>query len=170
MTVCPAEGKAHQGNKRELVHLERGKAQERKLRRVEEEKTVHPTKEKTQQEEWKRSLWETLRKRAEWYCGLTVPQDAELWELEWHGQRTVIMYLKCPRYSKEGCYVEDNQEQGVVPYWKKEKMSWYRCKGEKKQSGAITLYNNLGNISDIFHSNNQNHWLERRVQSPRSVP
>ena len=65
MTVCSAEGKAHQGNKRELVHLERGKAQERKLRRVEEEKAVHPSKEKTQQEEWKRSLWETLRKRAE---------------------------------------------------------------------------------------------------------
>jgi len=38
--ACPAEGKAHQGNKRELVCLERGKAQERKLRRVEEEEAV----------------------------------------------------------------------------------------------------------------------------------
>jgi len=34
----------------------------------------------------------------------------------------------------------------------------------------VTPYNNLGNISDIFHSNNQNHWLERRVQPSRSVP
>ena len=36
-------------------------------------------------------------------------------------------------------------------------------------SGTVMPYNNLGNISDIFHSNNQNHQLERRVQSPRSV-
>jgi len=34
----------------------------------------------------------------------------------------------------------------------------------------VLLYNNLGNISDIFHSNNQNHWLERRVWPSRSVP
>jgi len=31
-----------------------------------------------QQGEWRRSSWEDLRKRAEWYCGLTVPRDAEL--------------------------------------------------------------------------------------------
>ena len=34
----------------------------------------------------------------------------------------------------------------------------------------IMPYNNLGNISDICHGNNQNHWLERRVRPPRSVP
>jgi len=63
--ACPAEGKVHQGDKRKLACLERGKAQEKKLRRVEEKEAVCPTKEKAQQEEWKRSSWETLRKRAE---------------------------------------------------------------------------------------------------------
>ena len=32
--------------------------------------------------------------------------------------------------------MEDDQEQGVVPYWKREKMSWYGCKGGKEQSSA----------------------------------
>ena len=59
----------------------RGEAQERKLRKVEQEEAACPIKEKAQQEEWKRSSWETLRKRAEWYYGPTVPRDAELWEL-----------------------------------------------------------------------------------------
>jgi len=81
--VYSAEGKAHQGDKREPVRLKREKAQERKLRRVEEEEVACSMKGKVQQEEWKRSSWETLRKRAEWYYGPTVPQDAELWELEW---------------------------------------------------------------------------------------
>jgi len=64
--VRPNGGKAHQKEKR-LVHPIREKAQEgeKRLRRVEEEKAVHPIKGKAQQEEWKRSSWETLRKRAE---------------------------------------------------------------------------------------------------------
>jgi len=68
---------------RRLACPVRGKAQEeeRKLRRVEEDKAAHPMKGKAQQEEWKRSLWEVLRKRAEWYCRPIVPQDAQLWEL-----------------------------------------------------------------------------------------
>jgi len=77
-----------------------------------------------------------LRKRTKWYCGPTVPQDVELWELGWHGQEAIDMYLKCPRCGKGECYVEDDQGQGVVPYWKREKMSWCGCKGGKEQSGA----------------------------------
>jgi len=46
------------------------------------------------------------------------------------------MYLKCPRYGEGGCYVEDDQGQGVVPYWKREKMSWCGCKGGKEQSSV----------------------------------
>jgi len=65
-----------------------------------------------------------------------MPQDVELWELGWHDQEAVVTYLKCPRCGKGGCYVEDDQGQGVVPYWKKEKMSWCGCKGGKKQSGT----------------------------------
>jgi len=72
-----------------------------------------------------------LRKRAEWYCGPTVPQDVKFWELGWRGQGAVIMYLKCPRCGKGGYYVEDDQGQGVVPYWKREKMSWCGYKGGK---------------------------------------
>jgi len=69
--------------KKRPAHPVKGKAQEgeRRLRRVEGSEAACPTKGNAQQEEWKRSSWETLRKRAEWYCGPTVPQDAELWEL-----------------------------------------------------------------------------------------
>jgi len=111
--------------KKRPAHPVKGKAQEgeRRLRRVEESEAAHPTEGKAQQEEWKRSSWETLRERAEWYCGPTVPRDAELWELGWHGQGAVITYLKCPRCDKGGCYAEDDRGQGVVPYWKREKMS-----------------------------------------------
>jgi len=76
-------------------------------------------------------LWEELRKRAEWYCGPTVPQDAELWELGWRGQGAVVTYLKCPRCGKGECYVEDDQGQGTLPYWKKEKISWCGCRCQR---------------------------------------
>jgi len=79
-----------------------------------------------------------LRKRAEWYCGPTVPQDAQLWELGWRGQGAVITYLKCPRCGKGGCYVEDDRGQGTLPYWKKEKISWCGYKGKRVESGAPT--------------------------------
>jgi len=122
---------------RRPVHPVREKAQEegRRLRRIEEEKAARPVKGKAQQE-WRRSLWEELRKRAEWYCGPTVPQNAELWELGWRGQGSVVTYLKCPRCGEGGCYVEDDRGQGVVPYWRREKMSWCGCRGKEEQSGT----------------------------------
>jgi len=134
----PKEGKAHQGERR-LARPEKGKAQEKK---------------------WRRSSWEELRKRAEWYCGPTVPQDAELWELGWRGQGAVVTYLECSRCGEGGCYMENNQGQGVVPYWKREKISWCGCKGGKEQS-SVTPYKRLGKISDILHLNNENNQLER---------
>jgi len=120
--VCPVRGKAQEG--------------ERRLRRVEGSEAARPTKGNAQQEEWKRSSWETLRKRAEWYCGPTVPRDAELWELGWCGQGAVVTYLRCPRCGKGGCYTEDDWGQGVVPYWKREKMSWCGCKGKREKRAA----------------------------------
>ena len=64
------------------AHSIRGKVQEkRKLRRVEEDGVARMAKPREAQQEWRRSSWEELRKRAEWYCGPTVPQDAQLWEL-----------------------------------------------------------------------------------------
>jgi len=59
--ACPYKGKVHQEKK--LARLERGKTQE--VRRVEKGEAVRPEKGKAQQEEWKRSSWEVLRKRAE---------------------------------------------------------------------------------------------------------
>ena len=118
---------------------ERGKAQEeRKLRRVEEDGAARVAKPREAQQEWRKSSWEELRKRAEWYCGPTVPQDAQLWELGWRGQGAVVTYLRCPRCGKGGCYVEDDRGQGTLPYWKKEKISWCGCKGKRAESGAPT--------------------------------
>jgi len=83
-------------------------------------------------------LWEVLRKRAEWYCGLTVPRDAELWELGWYGQGAVVTYLKCSRCGEGGCHVEDDRGQGVVLYWKRKKMNWCGCKEVKEEGSAPT--------------------------------
>jgi len=124
--ACPDKGKAHQKEKR------------REVRRVKEGEAARPVKGKVQQEEWKRSSWEVLRKRAEWYCGPTVLQDAELWELGWHRQGAIVTYLKCSECGERGCHVEDDRGQGVVPYWKREKMSWCGCKGKKEESSAST--------------------------------
>ena len=96
VTCVASPRKAQQGRRLARPIREKVQEEERKLRRVEEDEAAHPAKGKVQQE-WKRSSWETLRKRAEWYCGPTVPQDAELWELGWCGQGAVVTYLKCPR-------------------------------------------------------------------------
>jgi len=134
----PDGGKAHQEGRRPVRPI-REKAQEgeKRLRRAEEEEAARPIKGEAQQE-WKRSLWEVLRKRAEWYCGPTVPQDAELWKLGWCGQGAVVTYLKCSRCGEGGCHVEDDRGQGVVPYWKREKMNWCGCKEVKGEGGAPT--------------------------------
>jgi len=83
-------------------------------------------------------LWEERRKRAEWYCGPTVPQDVELWKLGWRGQGAVVTYLKCLRCGEGGSHVEEDRGQGVVPYWKREKMNWCGCKGKKRESSVPT--------------------------------
>ena len=119
----------------------RGKAQEgeRRLRRVEGGEAACVAKPReVQREEWKRSSWEVLRKRAEWYYGPTVPQDAELWELGWCGQGAIVTYLKCPRCGKEGCYAEDDRGQGTLSYWKREKISWCGCKAKRAESSVLT--------------------------------
>jgi len=61
--------------KEKPAHPEKEKAQEKKrrLRRVEEGEAARPIKGEVQQGEWRRSSWEQLRKRAEWYCRPTVP-------------------------------------------------------------------------------------------------
>jgi len=83
--VCPVGEKAHQQEERKPVCLEREKAQEcgkkRKVRRIEKEKVVCPTRGEVQKKEWKRSSIEELRKRAEEHCGKRIPQEARLLDL-----------------------------------------------------------------------------------------
>jgi len=83
---------------------------------VEEEKAARPKREEAQQE-WKRSSMEELRKRAEKYCGKGVPREAQLLELGWMTEEVVVSYLTC-KCGEKGSYVEDNQGQGVIPFWK----------------------------------------------------
>jgi len=85
----------------------------------------------------------------EWYCGPTVPQDAELWELGWCGQGAIVTYVECSRCSRGGFFVEDDQGQGVFPYWKKEKMSWCGCKGKKRESGTPTERKSTARVEKV---------------------
>jgi len=86
-----------------------------------------------------------------------VPQDAELWELGWRGQGAIVMYLKCPRCGKGGCYVEDDWGQGVVPYWRKEKMSWCGCRGKEEQS-SVRARDSRGAAREEKAAHSQENW------------
>ena len=94
-------------------------------------------------------MWEVLRKRAEWYYGPTVPQDAELWELGWRGQGAIVTYLKCPRYDKGGYYIEDDQGQRVLPCREWEKMSWCGWKEKKEESSVPTERKSAARVEKV---------------------
>ena len=53
-----------------------------------------------------------------------------------NGQGAIVTYLRCPGCGKGGCYAEDDWGQGVLPYWKREKISWYGCRRGKEQSST----------------------------------
>jgi len=70
--ACPNGGKVCQKGRRPACPIrEKVQEGEKRLRRAEEGEAARPVKGEAQQE-WKRSLWEVLRRRAEWYCGPTV--------------------------------------------------------------------------------------------------
>jgi len=50
-------------------------------------------------------------------------------------EEIVVLYLTC-KCEKKGSHVEDNQGQGVIPFWKWKELSWCGCKGGKEQSGV----------------------------------
>jgi len=153
---------------RECPLWEKVQEGEKRLRRAEEGEAACSVKREAQQE-WKRSSWEVLRKRAEWYCGPTVPQDAELWELEWCGQGAVVTYLKYSRCGEEGCHVEDDQGQGVVPYWKREKINWCGCKGKEIEGSTPTERKSAARVEKAAHGReNQKAQQERGVVERRS--
>jgi len=45
--------------------------------------------------------------------------------------------------------VEDDRGQGVVSYWKREKMSWCGCKGKKRESGAPTERKSAARVEKV---------------------
>jgi len=63
--------------------------------------------------------------------------------------------------------VEDDRGQGVVPYWKREKMSWCGCKG--KESGVPTERKSAARVEKAAHGQeNQKAQQERGVVERRS--
>ena len=132
--VCLKKRKMHQGERRP-AHPIREKVQkgEKKLRRVEEGEAACPVQGKVQQER-KRSSIEELRKKAEEHCGKGVPREAQLLELGWITEEVVVSYLTC-KCGEKGSHVENNREQGVIPFWKWKELSWCGCK--EKTEGRV---------------------------------
>jgi len=75
------------------------------------------------QQEWRRSLQEELRRRAEEHCEKDVLDKVLLLGLEWCTQEIVVTYVQCKRCGKKGCHVEENRRQGVI----KDRQKWYGC-------------------------------------------
>jgi len=95
---------------------EKAQEREKRLRRMGEEKAVCSIKRKAQQE-WRRSSMEELRKRTEEHCEKGVPEEARLLEIGWMTEEIVVLYFSC-KCGEKGSHVEDNQGQGVIPFWK----------------------------------------------------
>ena len=90
---------------------------------MEEQEVAHMAKpQEVQQEEWRRSSIEELRKRAEEHCGKGVPGKAQLLELGWYTKEVVVSYLLCERCRSQGCHIENNREQEVISRRKLEGM------------------------------------------------
>jgi len=53
-------------------------------------------------------------------------------------KEVVVLYLVCERCGKRGCHVEDNREQGVIPWTKQKALSWCGYKGKRVESGTPT--------------------------------
>ena len=118
-----------------VAHPRKRKAhqEERRLRRMEEEKAVRPVKGEAQQEWWRSSI-EELRKRAEEHCGKGVPEETQFLELGWYVPGMIVMYTKCRGYGRKGSYAEDNRGQRVL----QGRTFWCGCRGKKRESGAPT--------------------------------
>jgi len=105
----------------------RGKVQEKKkrLRRAEKEEAVCvATPQEAQQEKWKRSLVEELRRKAKEHCGKEILEKVRLLELGWYTEKVIVLYLACKRCGSQRYHVEDNRRQGVISRRKLEEMKW----------------------------------------------
>jgi len=103
--------------------------QERKLKKVKEEKVAHVAKPREAQQEWKRSLVEELRRRAKEHYGKEMPEEACLLELGWCMEKVIVMYVQCERCEEKGCHVEKNRRQGII----KDKQRWYGYQKKEKK-------------------------------------
>jgi len=50
-------------------------------------------------------------------------------------EEIVVLYLTC-KWEEKGSHVEDNQGQGVIPFWKWKELSWCGCKGKTEGKAA----------------------------------
>jgi len=144
VTAHPVEEKVHQGERRPACPIrEKVQEEERRLRRAKEEKEACPQRGKAQQEEWKRSLWEVLRKRAEEHCGKGVPEGARFLELGWYTLEIIVTYNECRGCGRKGSYAEDNRGQGVL----QDRTFWCGCK--RKESSAPTERKSAARVEKV---------------------
>jgi len=127
------------------------------------EKAARPIKGEVQQE-WKRTPVEKLKIQAEVYCGKGVPEEVQLLELGWMTKEVVVSYLVCERCGEQGCHVEDNRGQGVIPWTKRKTLSWCGCKGKKVEGGAPTERKSAARVEEAAHGQEN-----RKVQQERGV-
>jgi len=52
-------------------------------------------------------------------------------------EEVVVLYLTC-KCREKGSHVEDNQGQGVIPFWKWKELSWCGCKEKRVEGSAPT--------------------------------
>jgi len=132
--ACPREGRAHQGVRRLACPIrEKAQEEEKRLRRVEEDKAACPAQEEVQQG-WERSSIEELRKRAKEHCGKGIPREAQLLELGWYTPEIIVTYNKCRGCRRKGSYAEDNRGQRVL----QDRTFGCGCKGKEKESSMPT--------------------------------
>jgi len=61
------------------------------------------------QQERRKSSVEELRRKAEEYCGRSIPKEVCLLELGWYAEKVIVSYLTCKECRSKGCHVEDNR-------------------------------------------------------------
>jgi len=105
----------------------------KRLAREKAARVVNP--QKVQQKE-RRSSENTLRQRAFEHCGKKVPEEADLFELEWSNGEVIVSYLMCEDCGKKGHYVAEDRGQGVVKGKEWEELKKYRGCAEKGKGKA----------------------------------
>jgi len=64
-----------------------------------------------------------LLQKVQEHCRESIPDKACLPELGWCTGEVIVMYVKCERYEKKGCYVKENRGQEVIS----KRQRWCGC-------------------------------------------